>query len=184
MLYVQLDTNWPDNPKIIRAGWEAAGVHSAIMCLAKRLERDGWVDRALLARMGVSDAVLAVLAAEELIEVNGTQVRPWDWLERNPSQAAIVARRAAKAEGGRRGNHTKWEHPGTYESCPKCQVIAPCETDRSVSDRIPTSRVEGEVGTASPPATHVLPPEVAQANVTNIRALRHTLHPTLGASNA
>lgn len=175
MLYVQLDANWPDNPKIIRAGWEAAGVHAAVLCLAKRLEKDGWVDRAILRRMEATDAVLDRLVELELLDAGNDSVRPHDWLERNPSQGAIEARRAARAEGGRRGNHSKWNHPGTYETCEKCQVIATSEQDRSPSDRIPTkSKSEGEVATAIATGDRIDPTQLDA-----LRLLKQELHPTL-----
>lgn len=158
MLYVQLDANWPDNPKIIRAGWEAAGVHAAVMCLAKRLEKDGWVDRTILRRMDATDAVLDRLVELGLLEAEDDSVRPHDWLDRNPSQAAIDARRASKIDAGKRGNHAKWDHPAPYETCTKCHpellVIAECDPTGLATHRTPTkSESKSEVTIATPPAT-------------------------------
>lgn len=149
MLYVQLDTNWPDHPKIIEAGVEGAGAHAIILCLAKRLEGDGWVPLSLLRRYDIDLDLIDHLQGLRLLEGDPGRVRPWGWLDRNPSQAAIEAKRAAKAEAGRRGNHEKWNHPGEFEDCAKCnpepQVIAPCDRTgshpegvRSQSDRTPT----------------------------------------------
>jgi hypothetical protein len=166
MLYVQLDTNWPDHPKIIRAGIEGAGLHAIVLCLAKRLEADGWVDRAVLYRQGATDDLIGLLCDLDLLEAEEDRVRPDGWHDRNPSQAAIAATRASKKEAGRRGNHNKW-HPGVdFEECAKCQVIA--GSDRTVSqeistpiapDRTPTSRgiAEVEVPTAIAADLHTLP---------------------------
>jgi hypothetical protein len=162
VLYVPLDTNWPDHPKIIRAGIDGAGLHAIVLCLAKRLEADGWVPRILLYRQGATDELIERLVDLDLLEMRGDEVRPDGWLDRNPSQAAISARRASKAEAGKRGNHSKHGHSGTFEECglcnPKAQVVAGSETVRSQAlavdepcDPIPTSRgrVEGEVKAAT-----------------------------------
>lgn len=180
---MQLDTNWPDNPKIIRAGWEAAGVHAAVMCVAKRLERDGWVDRAILHRMGATDDVVDRLVELGLLDAESECVRPHDWLDRNPSQAAIGAIRASKAKAGKKGNHDRWNHPHLFDECPICfpepQVVAPCESGRIAEHRTPT-KSESEVGTAiggpieSPPPVSTLPREQVETNLAHIRQLRET----------
>ena len=163
MLYVQLDTNWPDHHKIIDAGVDGAGAHAIILCLAKRLESDGWVRRTVLRRYGIDADLIARLVDLDLLEDGPDAVRPDGWLDRNPSQAAIEADRAAKKEAGRRGNHAKWEHPGSFEDCGRCnpkpQVVAPCEDVRSgriADDRTPTKQSESEVATAIGPA--IVPP--------------------------
>ena len=137
MLYVQLDTNWPDNHKIIDAGIEGAGLHAIVLCLAKRLETDGWVRRAVLYRQGATDDLIGRLVDLRLLEADEGRVRPWGWLDRNPSQAAIAASRASKREAARRGNHSKWNHGGPFEDCPKCQVIA--GSDRTSSQELSTA---------------------------------------------
>lgn len=170
MLYVQLDTNWPDHPKIIRAGYDGAGLHAIIMCLAKRAESDGWVDRIVLTgRYGASVELIDRLVDLDLLESDGDAVRPDGWLDRNPSQAAIAARRAAKAEAGRRGNHEKWNHPGEFDTCAKCnpqlQVVAGCDRTgsqadnlRSQSNRTPTkSESESEAAASDAIPTNDVP---------------------------
>lgn len=159
MLYVPLDVNWPDNEKVILAGIDGAGLHAITMCLAKRLEKDGWVGRHLLIRQGATDELIERLIRLNLLEANGTNVRPWDWHDRNDSQAVIAAKRASKAEAGARGNHSRWHHEGRFEDCERCQVIA--RSDRTGSqgsstaiapDPIATSRVTTEVTTAIAPS--------------------------------
>lgn len=181
MLYVQLDTNWPDHPKIIRAGIEGAGLHAFALCLAKRLEKDGWVERVLLYRYGATDGLIDRLVDLDLLEDGDDRVRPDGWLDRNPSQAAIDANRAMKKEAGRRGNHDRWHRGVSFEQCEKCQVIA--GSDRTGShelspaiggDPIPTSRgiVRAEVATAIPPATGPIPEERRRTALDNIAAIR------------
>ena len=150
MLYVQLDCNWPDHHKIIDAGVEGAGAHAIVMCLAKRLERDGWVRRSVLARYGVTDALVDRLLELELLEAEDVQVRPWDWHDRNPSQAAIAAIRASKVEAGKKGNHDRWAHPFPFDTCPKCHPVAGCDPVGSDPYRTPTkSKLEVPIAIAA-----------------------------------
>jgi hypothetical protein len=138
VLYVQLDVNWVNNPKVARAGLDGAGLHAVCMCLAKSLETDGWIDLLILSRYGSTDELVDRLVGLGLLERDGERVRPHDWLERNMSQAAIDALREAKKEAGRRGNHNKW-HDGEFETCARCnpeaQVVAGCDQVGSQSHR-------------------------------------------------
>lgn len=137
-LFVQLDANYPDHPKLIAAGLDGAGLHAFAMCTAKRLESDGWVHRALLHRMGATDDLIAKLVKLRLFEVREDEVRPWGWLDRNPSQGAIDAIRATKADAAKAGNHKRWGHKGSVDKCVKCnpsvQVVAGCDSDRSQAE--------------------------------------------------
>lgn len=172
MLYVQLDTNWPDHPKIIRAGLDGAGLHAVVLCLAKRLETDGWVPRPTLYRQGATDELIGRLIDLDLLEDGGDAVRPDGWLDRNPSQEAIDAKRASKSEGGRRGNHRKWKHPGDFESCPKCQVVAGCDRMGSDSDRLSSPEPETEVATAIGSPIAAAPRRIDAEQVQQLRQTR------------
>ncbi len=144
MLYVQLDANWPDNPKVIAAGMAGAGLHATAMCVAKRLDTDGWVARPILHRQGADDALMDRLVSLGLLEDGPRGVRPHDWLDRNPSQAAIAAKVAAKKRAAKEGNHKRWQHDGSVDDCricyPEGQVIAGCDLVRS--DPYPNSSPE------------------------------------------
>ena len=139
MLYVQLDANWPDDEKVMDAGWEAAGVHAGIMCIAKRLNTDGWVPLRTCRRYEMPEHAIERLAENDLLEFNddGTQVRVHNWLKRNPSKAAIAAKRDAKVRAGKAGNHTKHGHLGNPDTCRICwppeeqnpSVLAPAIAD-------------------------------------------------------
>lgn len=173
MLFVQLDANWPDHPKIIRAGMDGAGLHALCLCLAKRLETDGWLDLMLLEhRYQASAEVIQRLLDLQLLELYGERVRPWGWLDRNPSQQAIAAKRATKSEAGRRGNHDRWKHPGPFEQCSTCQqetqVVAASHRKRSQSESPsspdpepePDPSAEGETDPAAA-ASAAAPPDSA-----------------------
>lgn len=137
MLFVQLDCNWPDNEKVMDAGWEAAGVHAGIMCLAKRLDSDGWVPLKMTRRYEMPDDVIDRLVKLDLLERDEDRVRPHDWHDRNPSKAEITAKRAAKVKAGKAGNHARYGHHGDVDSCEICNpsrtvragAIAGCEDE-------------------------------------------------------
>lgn len=144
MLFVQLDANWPDNHKIIEAGLEGAGLHAIVMCLAKRQNTDGWVRRRLLYRQGADDELIDRLVDLSLLDADEDRVKPHDWHDRNPSQAAIEAKRLAKIRAGKKGNHERWGHDGPFDFCPICnpeaQVVA--GSDRIGSHSHPNSSPE------------------------------------------
>jgi len=120
-LFVQLDTNWPDHPKVIAAGLDGAGLHAAALCLAKRLLTDGVLYRTQLLRLGGTDELIDRLIDLTLLDpVDDQRVAVHDWLDRNPSRGAIGGRLGASRDDGKRGNHKRWGHPGDYESCPRC----------------------------------------------------------------
>jgi hypothetical protein len=157
VLYVQLDANWPDNPKVIAAGIDGAGLHAAALCIAKRLDTDGWIARPILHRQGASDELIDRLVGLELLDDNGKGVRPHDWHHRNMSQGAIAAKRAAKKRAAKEGNHKRWEHEGSVDECaicyPESQVIAGSDPVRSVCD--PNSSPESE---SKPAASDAIAP--------------------------
>jgi hypothetical protein len=144
-----LDTEWLGVPMAVR------GCHDTAELLAKRTENDGWFRRPLLTREGADEALIAATIEAGLIEAEGDMLRPVGWLDRNPSQEAIGARKATRSDDGRRGNHVRWEHPGRYEDCPKCQVVAGSDRPRSGSDRpsSPESESDLEAGMRSPQPT-------------------------------
>lgn len=115
-MYAQLDVDWPENRKRIRAGLEGAGLHAICLCLAKRSPKDGWVARDTLTLYGATDDLIDRLVHLELLDAKGEWVRPHDWLEVNLSSQRI---RAEKADKARLANHARW-HDGPYESCVKC----------------------------------------------------------------
>lgn len=124
--YAQLDVDWIHNPKRIRAGLEASAIHAMSLCLAKKSTKDGWVDIDSLAVYGATPDHIDRLVNCGLLDVDGTMVRPHDWLEVNLSTDEVKQR---KSESGRMANHARW-HEGTFAACVKCCPPKP-ETPRS-----------------------------------------------------
>lgn len=152
MLFVQLDVNWPDHPKVMDVGLAGAGLHAAALCIAKRMETDGVLDRRHLHRLGAADQLIDLLIEVGLFDhIDDDRVQVHGWLDRNPSQGAIAATRTAKAAIGRDGNHRRWGHPGPVESCPRCNPPENGSKPRSSqgaigSDRSPSrSPIRSEV---------------------------------------
>lgn len=187
MLFVQLDTNWVHNPKIIRAGMDGAGLHATCLCLAKSLDTDGWIDLLILGRYGATGELIERLVDLELLERDGERVRPHDWLDRNPSKAALAAKRAAKVRAGKAGNHSRYGHPGPLADCSLCgpdepetpSVLAPAIAEPRndlASSRTDPRSYTNPTG-ASPPAT-ALTPEQIELNRRERQAIRSE-HPFL-----
>lgn len=120
-IFVKLYVEWLDSEKLSRAGMACRGVHATAMCHAKRSDRDGWFPRYSLVKEGADDELIDECIAREILEVDGTFVRPWDWLDRNLSQNVISA---TKARAGSMGNHSRWGHPGEWGDCPICHPVA------------------------------------------------------------
>src|SRR5688500_17632535 len=70
-LYVPLDVNWADHPAVMAADLEGAGAHAIALTLAKRLNRDGRVPRALLERYRIGPELIGRLVQLELLVDHG-----------------------------------------------------------------------------------------------------------------
>jgi hypothetical protein len=161
VLYVQLDANWPDHPKIIAAGIEGAGLHALALCLAKRLNTDGWIPLPLLHRQGATGELIDRLVVLSLLDARDGAVRPHGWHERNLSQRAIEAKREAKRRHAKAGNHKRWDHPGEVDDCAVCfpetagqsQLRSPDDPGAIVEDRKPSLETESKSEAAASDAT-------------------------------
>lgn len=157
-LFVKLETTWADHPKIIAAGLAGRGLHATALCISKRLETDGWIDRALLYREGADDTLIDRLVELELFDTEGPRVRPHHWHDRNPSQGAIDATRSAKAEAARLGNHKRWKHP---KPIAQCEICTPEAQVTRISDRNGSHAV-AEPSPDTETETELLPPLKSQ----------------------
>jgi len=105
-LYVPLDVNYADDPKIVEAGPDAELLYLRALALAKRLEDDGIIHRGHLRRLGADlpavnrgtlvDAIADRLVVTGLWTEHPDGYRITSWLDWNPSAAELDARRAAE----------------------------------------------------------------------------------------
>ena len=89
-LFVRLEVDWVDNPKLIAAGMDGRGCHAVACCLAKRLETDGWVHRDVLVDHGANRALVDRLIALEVFDVDGYLVRPEGWDSSRPRHRPAI----------------------------------------------------------------------------------------------
>jgi hypothetical protein len=123
---VKLDANFPDHPKVIAAGPEAAAVYVTGLCLAQRFESDGVVYRTQLERYGATEAAIDRLLEVGLFEpVDNLRVSVHNYLARNRSAAEIAAMRENASGHGARGNHRRWGHHGPFDKCKICHAETP-----------------------------------------------------------
>lgn len=123
-IYVPLDVDYPDNPRIIEANEEAELLYVRGLCLAKKNRKDGFIDRRQLSRVGLPNVYRRAAA---LIRVGlWSAVKEDDkvigyivvgFLDRNDSAAELdelsKKRAQAGAIGGRAGSKPKAEDFGT-----------------------------------------------------------------------
>lgn len=122
-LYVPLDVNAPDDPKVIAAGDMAELVFYRSLCLAKRLQSDGKIASSQVRRLGGDSDVAAALVQAGLWAVEEGGYLIISFLKRNPSRATVDADRRAAADRKaayrkRSKRDTKPMSPGTGESRP------------------------------------------------------------------
>ena len=110
-IFVALDVDYPDNPRIIRAGEAAEVLYVRGLCLAKRLLSDGFIDSVQLPRLGLPDveeraAQLVEVGLWEPVSDPSGQISGYivtGWLERNDTAEEIAKRRQQKADAGAKG---------------------------------------------------------------------------------
>lgn len=140
-LFVPLDVNYADDPKMIEAGAEAELVYVRSLAIAKRIGSDGAIHRAHLPRL--CDGIFAVVMGEDTpedlaarlvkvgawIEVpDGWVIASWDkW---NLTADEIQSRRSGRQKGAAIGNHRRW-HEARGEFDPTCVYCAESLSDRS-----------------------------------------------------
>jgi hypothetical protein len=162
-LFVPLDVNYSDDPKILEVGYRAELLYVRSLAIAKRLASDGAIHRNHLYRIGADieddgGACMMWDLAKELVRAglwvedgDGWVIAAWDrW---NLTAAEVEERKRGKARGAAVANHKRWhEARGVVE--PDCSFCA----DRSSDDeRIGTAtdsestetEIEGETERAS-----------------------------------
>lgn len=126
-LYVPLDVNAMDDPRLVRAGPMAELLYVRALQVCKRLGTDGQIDEALLGRVaaGLADPAALVCALVDqgawLVVPGGWQIAAWGrW---NLSQEQLDARRGAGAQA----NHQRWhvQRGVVAPGCTLCNVGHP-----------------------------------------------------------
>lgn len=106
MVYVPLDLGFVDDPKIMRAGLDGAGLYAQSLVIAKRLMSDGVLERMHLYRLGADDALIDRLIDLGLYQgvTSGrtdpdvSAVRISAWLKHNKSVSELQEARASDAQ--------------------------------------------------------------------------------------
>lgn len=140
-LFVPLDVNYADDPKMIEAGAEAELVYVRSLAIAKRIGSDGAIHRAHLPRL--CDGIFSVVMGEDtpddlaarLVKVgawidvpDGWRIASWDkW---NLTAEEIQTRRSGRQKGAAIGNHKRW-HEARGEFDPTCVYCTESLSDRS-----------------------------------------------------
>jgi hypothetical protein len=121
-LFVPLDVNYPDNPRIIASGEKAEVLYVRGLCLAKRTMKDGFIDAHQLSRMGLTgvDARAESLCHHGLWKKVKGGFKIVGWSGRNPSAKEITAKADAKREAGILGNHKRWHTDKIDPNCDHC----------------------------------------------------------------
>lgn len=108
MPWVRLDDQFPDHPKIVRAGPSAAWLYVCGLAYCARHLTDGLIPEAQMPRLMTGAAKLADrLVAAGLWEVTDDGYRVHDFLNYNPSRAQTLAKREIRASAGARGGKQK-----------------------------------------------------------------------------
>ena len=117
-LFVKLDVDYPDNPKIISAGPMAELLYVRGLCLAKRTLSDGFIDSRQFARMGIpdADAHAETLVANGLWRSVKNGYRIVGWLERNNSAKRVAEIAKERAAAGSAGGKAKAANRGGEQS--------------------------------------------------------------------
>lgn len=97
-LYLPLDVNFMDDPRIVRAGRDAGWLYLAMALACKRLGTDGRLEGLQIDRLHVKgwQKLLHTLLAEELVlDLNDGGYTISAWLQHNDPAHVIEARRQA-----------------------------------------------------------------------------------------
>lgn len=151
-LHVQLDVDYQDDPKIIRAGHLGETLYVRSLAKAKRLMNDGIVYREQLDSLAIGLPAKPAALARKLVDVglwkthrDGWQISAWR--KRNASAAAIKAKVDRKKASAIKANHERW-HAGEKgrpnDECPLCYPDDDPKSIRTGSDSESTKVKEEE----------------------------------------
>lgn len=108
MTWARIDDHFPEHPKVVGISDRAFRVHIAALCYAARYLTDGHIPKAVPSALGARTRDIAELVGAALWEPNGDSYVIHDYLDYNPSRAAVEAERARKATAGAKGAASRW----------------------------------------------------------------------------
>lgn len=120
MSWARLDDRFPDHPKVIAAGREAAWLAVKAICWSSSHLTDGYLPKPVALQLAAADTcgnpkaaatLIRALLRHKLWKTAGGGYRIHDFLEYNPSRAQILAERKRKKESGRLGAEVRWGKP-------------------------------------------------------------------------
>lgn len=122
MSWAKLDDRFPDHPKVVGAGGDAAWLHVCALCYAAGQLTDGFIPESVVPRL--SDRRNPMRLAAKLIAVGlwepsegGYQIH--DYLEWNPSAEMVRQKRAevheTKSRAGKLGAAKRWQSPSQVD---------------------------------------------------------------------
>ena len=125
-LYVKLQADYSDDPKIIRAGEAAEVLYVRMLCFCARTLSDGLVDDAQMTRLALRQLPkrVARLLEQHLIERLEGGYKIVSWHKHNRSAASIAEERDKKSSGSNHANHLRWHvQMGRFvAACVWCQA--------------------------------------------------------------
>lgn len=144
-LFVPLDVDYQNDPKVIAAGPLAECLFVRALALCKRTMSDGRVHRAQLPGLALGLPGARAKHARALVEVglwaetdDGWLVSAWStW---NPSAASIRENQQARTAAGAKANHDRWHVGPTGRpkiGCPHCSESDPNRTPTSDENGLP-----------------------------------------------
>lgn len=172
-LYVPLDVNAQDDPKIIAAGDMGELVFYRSLQLAKRLQSDGFIARGQLKRLGCSPKLAVTLVSVGLWDdaANGFMIP--SFLKRNPSRETVDEQRRAETD-----RKAKWRRDKTVtrDNPPRDGGTRP---SRDAGHDVYATRSEGELDLDSESETSSshLEPGCGQPSDDEKLAVPHQLDP-------
>ena len=118
---VWLDDLFPDHPKVVAVGGDAAWLYVCGLCYCRRHLTDGRIPMAAVPRL--TDCKSPMKLAARLVAVglwheDGDGWRVHDWDKHNDSAETIRAQRSTvstvRSEAGRKGAHARWHASGWH----------------------------------------------------------------------
>lgn len=129
MPWVRIDESFPEHPKVLAAGPPAAWLHVCALAYCNRHLTDGFVSKAVLARL--SDGKRTTALAGQLVAVGlwetvdgGWEIH--DFLQYQPSKATVESERAKARERMANARRSSTDvRPNTGRSSPEVRLTRP-----------------------------------------------------------